>query len=323
MGTVVRGTKTGTGTTAFGPSTVAKSSEVNTDFNTIYSEFNGNVDNDNIKAGAGIVDTKLAQVTTASKVHGSSITGLASVPAGAGYVPLANLNGITTSQLSATAGILGTQLETKIDDTGKISGKAFTELADVPSGAGIVPVANLGSGTGSSSNYLRGDGAWTALSVGIAAPTTDAFTETYRTALIGITATKRYMVTFNVWKAAASGAFTLAISFNDAAGTVSYGWLSSVGSNAYTEVNNASSITDINIAGVYNQMSGFLYLFPVPGDTTQMTYVGTVMAGNLSDMQSCQIHGITDLGATTITGMRITSTDTEDVDGTVSIYEML
>lgn len=94
MGTIVRSTKSGTGTTSFGPSTTAKSSEVNTDFNTIYSEFNGNIDNDNIKSSAAIVDTKLAQIATASKVHGSSITGLASVPAGAGVIPAANLTSV-------------------------------------------------------------------------------------------------------------------------------------------------------------------------------------------------------------------------------------
>ena len=62
----------------------------------------------NADLAGSIADTKLSQITTASKVHGTSITGLASLPAG----------------------------------------------------AGVVPVANLGSGSPSSANFLRGDGAF-------------------------------------------------------------------------------------------------------------------------------------------------------------------
>lgn len=43
------------------------------------------------KLAGSITDSKLSQITTASKVHGSSITGLASLPAGAGVVPIVNL----------------------------------------------------------------------------------------------------------------------------------------------------------------------------------------------------------------------------------------
>ncbi|MFA6161767.1 MAG: hypothetical protein WC766_06425 [Patescibacteria group bacterium] len=46
--------------------------------------------NAHVAAAAAIVDTKLAQITTASKVDGAAITGLASVPAGAGILPVAN-----------------------------------------------------------------------------------------------------------------------------------------------------------------------------------------------------------------------------------------
>jgi hypothetical protein len=102
--------------------------------------------NADIDAAAAIVDTKLSTINTAGKVDGGALTGFANIPSGAGYIPVANLSAITTTQISASAAILGTQLETKIDDTGKISGKAFTELADIPSGAGVIPVANGGTG---------------------------------------------------------------------------------------------------------------------------------------------------------------------------------
>lgn len=56
-----------------------------------------NIVNADINASAAIADTKLAQITTASKVSGSAITSLTSVPAGAGNLPIANLGAITTS----------------------------------------------------------------------------------------------------------------------------------------------------------------------------------------------------------------------------------
>lgn len=47
--------------------------------------------NSDINASAAIVDTKLAQITTALKVSGAALTSLASIPAGAGLIPTANL----------------------------------------------------------------------------------------------------------------------------------------------------------------------------------------------------------------------------------------
>lgn len=55
--------------------------------------FDDTIVNADISPSAGIVDTKLAQITTANKVHGTSITGLGSLPVGAGVIPSANLPG--------------------------------------------------------------------------------------------------------------------------------------------------------------------------------------------------------------------------------------
>ena len=62
----------------------------NSNENTIVNEINGNLTTANIHPNAGIVDTQLAQITTASKVSGAAITLLTSVPSGAGALPLAN-----------------------------------------------------------------------------------------------------------------------------------------------------------------------------------------------------------------------------------------
>ena len=65
--------------------------EHNSNFDTIYNEFNGSISNANISGTAAITDSKLAQLTTAGKVSGASLTLLGSIPSGAGVVPVANL----------------------------------------------------------------------------------------------------------------------------------------------------------------------------------------------------------------------------------------
>jgi hypothetical protein len=65
--------------------------EHNSDFDTLYTLVNGNIDNNNVKLNAGIVDSKLAQITTAAKVSGTALANLASVPSGAGVLPNVNL----------------------------------------------------------------------------------------------------------------------------------------------------------------------------------------------------------------------------------------
>jgi len=67
-------------------------SQHNSNNDTLFNLVNGNIDNANIKANAGIVDSKLAQISTASKVSGSALTSLSSTPSGAGVMPAANTN---------------------------------------------------------------------------------------------------------------------------------------------------------------------------------------------------------------------------------------
>lgn len=60
-------------TYTFSAGAVITASEHNTNFDTLYDEINGSLDNDNIDASAGIVDTKLAAITTAGKVNASAL----------------------------------------------------------------------------------------------------------------------------------------------------------------------------------------------------------------------------------------------------------
>lgn len=110
--------------------------DVKADLDAIVQDYNGNIQNVNLASNLALADTKLAGITTAGKVNGSAITGLANVPAG----------------------------------------------------AGIVPVSNLGTGSPSSSTHLTGDGAWTAMvsQVGFGAWSTKTNTTIYQAATDGI-----------------------------------------------------------------------------------------------------------------------------------------
>jgi hypothetical protein len=58
--------------------------------------------NDHIAAGAAIIDSKLAQIATASKVSGAALTSLGNIPAGAGTIPQANLPSQGSKVIAAT-----------------------------------------------------------------------------------------------------------------------------------------------------------------------------------------------------------------------------
>lgn len=98
----------------------------------IYSDYNGNVDNTNIAPAAAIAYTKL------------NLTGM-----------------VIDADISSGAAIADSKLD-QITTASKVSGTAITGLASLPSGAGIVPAANLGTGTANSTTFLRGDGAYAA-----------------------------------------------------------------------------------------------------------------------------------------------------------------
>jgi hypothetical protein len=66
-------------------------SEHNANFDTVYNLVNGNIDNANIKSGAGIEDSKLAQISSGSKVLGTALATLSGVGSSAGIIPVANI----------------------------------------------------------------------------------------------------------------------------------------------------------------------------------------------------------------------------------------
>jgi hypothetical protein len=151
-----------TKTYTFVAGTTIVASEHNTNLDTLFNLVNGNIDNANIKASAGIVDTKLAQITTASKVHGTSITGLASVPSGAGVLPAVNVGlqtGSARNTVNYQTGAVATGTTVlPIDDTipQNTEGDQYMTLAITPTSASnylkidicIILAHNSGTGIG-------------------------------------------------------------------------------------------------------------------------------------------------------------------------------
>ena len=60
------------------------------------------ITNAKVSPTAAIEDTKLAQIVSTAKVHGTSITGLASLPSGAGVIPDVNCNNKLKADVSDT-----------------------------------------------------------------------------------------------------------------------------------------------------------------------------------------------------------------------------
>lgn len=139
----------------------------------LLTEFNGNIDNNNIKSSAAIAYSKL-NLTGAilnADLAGSIAYAKLSLT---GAILNADLAGsIAYSKLVLTGAVLNADLAGSIADsklsqittTAKVSGAALTLLTSVPAGAGILPIANIASGTPDGTKFVRDDGSLQAINV--------------------------------------------------------------------------------------------------------------------------------------------------------------
>lgn len=92
-----------------------------------------------ISSSANITDSKLADITTTNKVKGTALSNLASIPSGAGIIPVANLGSIPNTTLSP------------ITLTSWVDGAAMRNIQSMPSLAGQLSwysvVSSMASGS--------------------------------------------------------------------------------------------------------------------------------------------------------------------------------
>lgn len=122
----------------FSAGAVIIASQHNANFNAIFNDYNGFIDNTNIASGAAIAYSKLNLAL-----------------------------GIVNADINASAAIVDTKLA-QITTASKVSGAAITLLTSLPAGAGVIPIANLASGTPTGSKYVRDDGTLQTVSIPVA-----------------------------------------------------------------------------------------------------------------------------------------------------------
>lgn len=146
----------------------------------LVTEFNGNIDNDNISAtasisgskldlsgtvvnadinaAAAIVDTKLATISTAGKVSGAALTSLANIPSGAGVIPAANVPVDTDATITTTDITTNDASTSKHGFLKKLSNIATEFMNGVGNWVAVTIDALLPSQTGNSGKFLTTNG---------------------------------------------------------------------------------------------------------------------------------------------------------------------
>lgn len=201
--------------------------------NPLATEFNGGIENVNIKSTAGIVYTKL------------------------------NLTGsIVNTDISLSAAIVDTKLAT-ISTANKVSGAAIGSLSSLPSAAGIIPIANLASGTPTGSKFIRDDG------------TLQTTTPTASTSLSGSVIQSVYT------QDASKVSGTNTIPFTSAAVTTSQGTAYTALATSITP-NNASNILVIEILINITHSAGQNSVVALMQDTGVNALISIVSAGSAS-----------------------------------------
>ena len=114
---------------------------------------------------------------------------------------------ITDVNLSASANIADTKLA-QITTASKVSGTALTSLSSITSGAGIVPIANVASGTASGFKFVRDDSTLQNIS-GLISVSTSSPSAASSFTISGLTSGTFYKLILNVTQNTSNGLYSL------------------------------------------------------------------------------------------------------------------
>lgn len=255
-------------------------------------------------------DSQLQAIVSANKVNGTALYSLASIPSGSGLIPYANLPiGTAASNLVQLNGsaqypaIDGSQII-------KVDGSHLLNLSTIPSGAGIIPIANLASGTPTGSKFVRDDGTLASAGGNFTLVSATPLSSVTNTGDIAITNTNFYKIVINI--GSISGSDFLILRTNN----------SSV-ANYYSVIGNSSSATSITLSGSMSNgnsyFNGEINIYP---QTNFMQFLGQVvyLDGGTSKLAISSVGGMSIVSG--ITSFRILSSGGATFSGTVYLYRL-
>lgn len=283
----------------FSAGAVIVASQHNSNFSTIASDYNGNIDNTNIAPGASIAYSKLNLATSIVNADVSASAAIA-------YSKLNLATSIVNADVGAAAAIVDTKLA-QITTASKVSGTAITGLASLPAGAGVIPAANLPS-----------PGSMTLI-------TATALSGVTTSGNISITSGQTYFVTYNLTFDSTADTPSLRFNADSGAGHYKYAIVGSTTTGAFTSL--SASATQINLSRTVLPIStgginGHFYIQQV-GASSQIYRIWGQSAydDQVASLFSCANNSGSWFNTANATSFVINSTG-QTMTGTIYLYKI-
>lgn len=276
----------------FSSGAVIVASQHNSCFSVIYSDYNGGITNVNIDPSAAIAYSKL------------NITG-----------------SIVNNDINASAAIVDSKLA-QITTASKVSGAAITSLPSVPSGAGVLPIANLATGTPTGAKFIRDDGTLQVAGYYVLVSNT-AVSAANNSGDILITATNYYKVILHLGNL--SAADIISIRVNNTGGS-SYEWALNGRTTGGALTGGGTGASEIQIStAVTNSSTSYLQaeFLITPADSSILLFGGkSVFKENSGGLRAfTDFMGYSPIS--TPVSFRILTASGSTMSGNILLYQLL